>query len=759
MNEKKICFIYCTNDSDLLNESIAYINSLHVPEGFEVETISIQEAKSMTSGYNQGMKSTDAKYKVYLHQDVFIINKNFITDVIEIFTSNPKVGLLGVIGAKSTPESGVWWESSDCYGKVYDSHTGSMKLLHFHEVRGAYESVDALDGLILITQYDVEWQEDIFDGWHFYDLSQCRNFNEMGYEVGVVAQQNPWCIHDCGVVNTNDYETYRSKFLEYNKGMRDGNEQEKPLVSILIPAYNRPQLLEIALQSSLAQTYKNIEIIISDDSTNDEVKKMVEPYLEKDSRIIYSKNERNLGVLNGKRCLELASGDYVNFLMDDDVFHREKIEKMMDYFLGHEDVTLITSYRQRINLEGQVLPPIQATKRLFEKDTIIDGIDLGNHCLINGINFIGEPTTVLFRKSDLSNDFGIYKGNQYVAINDLAVWIDLLSKGKAVYISEALSYFRIHPGQNQQNVDVTKHAFRDWLQLIMDARRDGFLKSESQYKEALSRCLGMYQQLIDQTIRKEDGLKIRDVALQAINRCVEELLTHKDYYYCPYCNKRHVKFNRLPDLFDFPGYVMEMFNKETYSCPTCHSIDRERLYKFYIEKETNLTRGKHSILHVAPERNLRTWLSTCSDLHYVCGDLYPTDADMERIDITNLHYNEESFDAIICSHVLDHIENDGQAMSEIFRVLKTGGWAILQVPICVNLDKTYEDWSVQTPEDRLRVFGQDDHVRIYAKDYVNRLQSVGFDVVPYNIAEKYGIEQANQLGLGASDNLYVVYKR
>ena len=121
-------------------------------------------------------------------------------------------------GAKSIPQNGIWWESSEIVGKVYESHTGKMELLKFNEIESEFNEVEGVDGLIMVTQYDIPWREDIFKGWHFYDMSQCMEFKKLGYKVVVPKQITPWCIHDCGIVNTmNGFDENRLIFIEnYN---------------------------------------------------------------------------------------------------------------------------------------------------------------------------------------------------------------------------------------------------------------------------------------------------------------------------------------------------------------------------------------------------------------------------------------------------------------------------------------------------------------------------------------------------------------
>lgn len=254
-----------------------------------------------------------------------------------------------------------------------------------------------------------------------------------------------------------------------------------PLVSIVIPAYNRPETLRIAIDSVLNQTYPNIEIIICDDSSDNRVQEMIVPYLDSFSIIKYYKNERNLFLENWHKCFDLAAGEYINYLMDDDVFHKDKIMKMLYFFNEFENISLVTSYRQLIDEFGQNLPPIHATARLYPETRILDGKTLGNIALSSCLNVIGEPTTVLFRKKDLREKFGVYQGKQYSIINDLAAWLLLLSKGKAVYIPEALSYFRRHPNQNNN----TMGTFSEWLDIMIASRTDGFLQSNELYRTAL----------------------------------------------------------------------------------------------------------------------------------------------------------------------------------------------------------------------------------------------------------------------------------
>lgn len=210
---KQICFVSCVNDETLYAKSIAHIKKLHIPNEFELEFIGIRNAASMAQGYNEAINMTQAKYKVYLHQDVLIINPFFVIELLKAFENDSMLGILGMIGSKTLPESGIWWESQKKAGKTMDSHTGRLELLDFETSAMKVEQVRVVDGLLMATQYDLRWREDLFTGWHFYDISQCLEFEKARLKVGIPFQKVVWCVHNCGFVDLKEYEGYRNVFL------------------------------------------------------------------------------------------------------------------------------------------------------------------------------------------------------------------------------------------------------------------------------------------------------------------------------------------------------------------------------------------------------------------------------------------------------------------------------------------------------------------------------------------------------------------
>lgn len=212
--EYEIAFIVCTNDDVYMKECRAYIERLIVPQGYTISIIEISGADSMTAGYNEGMLSSNAKYKVYLHQDVFIVHPNFIADIIAYFNDNKNLGMLGVAGTRILPSDAQIWESLDvggCYSVGTFSDCGYIAVKPEKEV--AFEYVEYIDGMLMVTAYDINWDENI-EGFHFYDASQCLRFQKAGYKIAVVKQKDAWVFHDFGPLNLATYDLVRKRFCD-----------------------------------------------------------------------------------------------------------------------------------------------------------------------------------------------------------------------------------------------------------------------------------------------------------------------------------------------------------------------------------------------------------------------------------------------------------------------------------------------------------------------------------------------------------------
>jgi predicted SAM-dependent methyltransferase len=252
-------------------------------------------------------------------------------------------------------------------------------------------------------------------------------------------------------------------------------------------------------------------------------------------------------------------------------------------------------------------------------------------------------------------------------------------------------------------------------------------------------------------------LKIFKVIL---NRVPRPLLIKLSYVVRPFI-AFYLKGNNYTDPIDnksfrkFLPYGYEVQRQNVLS-PSTLSLERHRLLWLYLTNETNFFTSKKKVLHMAPEQ---CFLSRFKKLNheYITADLDSPIADV-KADIVNLPFNDNSFDVIFCNHVLEHIQDDTKAMKELFRVMKKGGMGVFQVPQDLNRDVTFEDNSITDPKERAKIFGQYDHVRVYGRDYFDKLRSVGFKVEEVNYSQKISSELSSRYRLMEGELLPVVFK-
>lgn len=235
-------------------------------------------------------------------------------------------------------------------------------------------------------------------------------------------------------------------------------------------------------------------------------------------------------------------------------------------------------------------------------------------------------------------------------------------------------------------------------------------------------------------------------------------------FYCPVCLRRFRSFK--PFGIDVPLardlQMISLGRREASICPGCASKERDRAIALYLTVGNCwFRRAPRAILHIAPEEGLGHFLRMLPNVSYLSGDLYPSNAPtraMRRIDVTQMPFESGEFDLFICSHVLEHVADDRKAMREAFRILKEGGVAFLQVPYSPLLKETREEPAVIDGASRLRLFGQEDHVRLYGTDYAERLRESGFTVVVCGVSDVFGEEMVRESCLMPAESLFICSK-
>lgn len=191
--------------------------------------------------------------------------------------------------------------------------------------------------------------------------------------------------------------------------------------------------------------------------------------------------------------------------------------------------------------------------------------------------------------------------------------------------------------------------------------------------------------------------------------------------------------------------------------PSTLSLERHRLMWLYLKNDSAFFDKPLKVLHMAPEQCFLSLFKKMKNLDYTTADLYSPIVDV-KADILNLPFENNEFDLVFCNHVLEHIEDDQKAMKELFRVMKPGGMGIFQVPQELSRETTYEDASITSAEDKAKHFGQYDHVRIYGRDYFNRLRKVGFKVEEVDYSTKLSLELLEKYCLAKGEILPVCFK-
>lgn len=508
-----------------------------VPLGLnKIESVMLPRNENLAAACNFAIKSTDAKYKLFLTKPIAFFEPLLIASMLDNFLTYPNVGMVGLFGSEM-PISGDYRQAKNIYGRYYflqedqdiHEHCGKMPLF--------CQSVHMLDEGFFAMSGDILFDEEIDED--FVMAAQCCRYRRAGYDIGVMYSEAVKIIfsEDCCTytkkINAEDYEGHLDIFKEKYKDI------VTPLVSICIPTYNQPIFCELALQSALNQTYPNIEIIVGDDSTNEHTNKIIQSYLQIYDNIKYFYHGRPLGNKGGRNTtfiINKASGEYINVLFHDDVLFHDKISRMMEYFVSdlENEIVLAVSARMLIDEKNQFLNRFNEWQSL--KDEILNGEDVGRKILFSKKNFLGELSTSLIKKSSLLSkdpetgeeifDIGVFCGVKDVAYGDIGTWLNLLKDGgKCVFIKDSLSAFRKHSAQNTYDPSVRVRLMIEFLGYINIAWLNNiYLRNYDEYKFCLKTWVNFFDIYCPPVTgdESEDIKFLRETMQEARSYIVEE---------------------------------------------------------------------------------------------------------------------------------------------------------------------------------------------------------------------------------------------
>ena len=516
--------------------------------------------------------------------------------------------------------------------------------------------------------------------------------------------------------------------------------------------------IEQAINSLIDQTLsKNkFEILVIDNASTDHTKEIVSSLQTTNSNLRYIYEDR-LGLSNARnRGISEAKAELVAFLDDDARACPEWLALYLEAFESIEPG--ISAAGGKINLEYEVTPPRWLSNSTMKR--CLSYIDYSNEARLLDFAKLEYPfgANMVFRKKKLTEYGGFDPnlgriGSCLLSNEEKALFAKLHQEKESVYYVPNASIVHLVPKSRlTMKFFVTRQYWQGradflWLANNIKANTDNrvnvlkiitTIKNPIQLLGAFFYKTGFLVQYIQMLLKKA----VKGIAIA--KAWVKSLFNQRSKYECPLCNKKIDEF--LPY-----GYVP----RPNAQCPICGSLERHRLTWLFLKEKTNLFTAKLRMMHVAPESQLGGRFKALTNIDYLSVDLESSRA-MVNMDITDLKYPDNSFDVIYASHVFEHIPDDKKAMRELFRVLKPGGWAILQVPIRSQI--TEEDPSIIDPAARKEIYGHPDHVRNYGLDYKDRLTEAGFNLKIEDFAKSLGEQKIKRYGLVISDQIYFCSK-
>ena len=370
-----------------------------------------------------------------------------------------------------------------------------------------------------------------------------QRYKELG-QLGVLGAYNMDKFPDDVYIDVLLGKEYKAKLLDNKssvgailkrlKDYRIRNELDKisfpaekmPLVSIMIPTYNRPDFFERTLMSAINQSYPNAEILVNDNSTNDDTQALMEKYRGVVNLHYFRNKEAQTKAENFAPFENQAKGQYLQWCMDDDLLGMDKLSKMVPVLRDNPKITLVTSLRGIIDEYDE---PAEHEKVISlpipdgEDYGYYYGEDLARQMLLSSKNLLGEPSAVLFRRQDLQHHYWQAEAKGYKTISDIVMWCELLEKGHCIVFKEPLSYYRRHGEQEGQRGEIILLSRLEWMQLITSYYEQGmFIKNKESYQKALMVLYNEYQNSFrnNEYLQQAENFAAYQEAMELITRLV-----------------------------------------------------------------------------------------------------------------------------------------------------------------------------------------------------------------------------------------------
>lgn len=449
MNSKKIDFIICYDNEECVQKCISCIEMMKKPEGFEIGIIGATDVDDISYAYNTLMLQSDAKYKVYLQENVYIINENFIIDCLKEF-EDPNIGMIGVLGeiTQNGSQSGVW----NVGRLLISNETRQTIVFEKNDEEGSL--VDAINGLLMVTQYDLPWNTNDPLRAEYKDIQHSIGMIESGYDIKVPYQKEAWCLYEIGASKYERLDVFTSDYgCRYYLPEKD---KEFPLVSVILPVYNGASFVSETIESIIGQSYNNLQILIVDDCSEDASREIIDKYAEKDNRIerIYLSKNRNVCIASNI-AFKKAKGKYIACIGHDDIWLSNKIQNQVDFMEVFPEIGACFTLCDIINQQSIICSEQEGSKlyNIFSQNNRtrqewIDKLYFSSNCLC-------APSGLI--RKDCMNE-KMYQ-EALIQLQDYALWLDILTKKNIYIIQEKLTFYRLFVGEEKNLSTMNKQKF------------------------------------------------------------------------------------------------------------------------------------------------------------------------------------------------------------------------------------------------------------------------------------------------------------
>lgn len=436
---KKVHFIVFYKDELCVEKCISCINALRTPDDVETDILGVNEGTSVTEAYEAAMAESDADVKIYVRENIYITNPDFLECVIDFMNKHPEVGMAGIVGGFQRREEFVEWTCG-----AVNIFNEDRQTRFYIEKQNEFEYVDFLAGHILITQKDITWLSNDEKRDRYFDIVHSEKTGSEGYKLAVINFEEPAAIWEYGKTPYDRFDVYTDDI-----GAWAWIPKEEPLVSVVSVTHNSEKFVSPTIESVINQSYRNIQFVITDDFSEDGTVALLNRYAQNDSGMVILTSDRNRHACFAENnSYEHCKGNYLAMIGHDDVWRLWKLEEQISLLEHNKEVAACFSHCHVVDENLKICDEHSGVYKVFKRknktrEEWIDQLFWNGNCLC-------APSAVI-RNSLIEHP--LYKLG-LLQVQDYDLWLRLLLKGDFYIMQDCLTLYRqFETGTNLSNLE------------------------------------------------------------------------------------------------------------------------------------------------------------------------------------------------------------------------------------------------------------------------------------------------------------------